>query len=440
LGQIVVYYIMLRFIKGFQRAGSSKLVVQTDLFIVVIVAVLPGFCGCRTRADVSLRGNADKAYMVQLPLEISSMNGSKSHNNVEDTLRMVSDLSNCFNESSGEAPISFIEELGSYLRHKKSLLANDAGDNVSNLGTPMSLLFNRLTSKGNLHQSQAETESRAAVRTKLADAAPSEEEPIYSTQDDVHTIPEQSLLKKARGDKQKMMCVYELLKKKSDTDPDNVPLKLACADALISMMRISTHANGLTCHFRNKKPEIRKMDTTENRKLWAKWAPVAEGLLGEIKRSVGVDVFVNDGSMFSLGVEASMYATASKGIVSSLLSGDASRFISNVKTFHDKHESWDGFQPYTYLGAMFLAAPWPKHDTKKGAECFEKAARKAPASRRNQYFDGVGRFARGDYEGAREAMERTLMTPSPSDSEKDIREFCTQEATRTIQMLEAEGY
>lgn len=251
---------------------------------------------------------------------------------------------------------------------------------------------------------------------------------------------EQQMLHNARGDKQKMLKLYEELKKRSAAEPDDVSLKLACADALVSAIRIETNINGLTCHFSRGKPEVRKMDTSVNRAFWAKWAPTADKLMREIEQSVGRKTFAKDAYMVELALEACMYRTGAKGIIAAVLSGSATFYIGKLRKFAENHLAWDGNQADIYAGATFVAAPWPIHDMRKAAFHFKRAAETAPYSRRNHYFDGVGRFASGDYHGARLAMERALREPCVSYLDRDICAFVTREAVRTIQMLKDEGY
>jgi len=254
-----------------------------------------------------------------------------------------------------------------------------------------------------------------------------------------------ALLKEARGNKAKMMDAYRTLKKKLDADPENTSLKLACAEAAVSVMRIAGNANSLTCHFKKGRrgalvAETRTSDTPENKAVWAELAPAAQRLLADVEKDVGRDVFNKEGCMFSLGLEACMYAVASRGIVSAIVSGKAPSFLKRVSKLEKMHKEWDGSQYCIYKGAYLQAAPRPVYDPKKAREYFELAAKKHPRSKRNQYFAGVGRFANGDFKGAREAMERAMKEPCGSKSETDIGDFLAKQSARTIQMLKQEGY
>lgn len=257
--------------------------------------------------------------------------------------------------------------------------------------------------------------------------------------------PERSLLEDARGNRQMMASVSESLKKELAADPENVSLKLACAEALVSVMRIAGNANALTCHFKEGrngvfKPEIRTSDTPENRALWAELAPIAQSFLSEAERSIGKDAFIKNGPIYALAVEALMYATSSQGIVAAVLAGNAVSFLSSAAKLEKMHPEHDGHIYCIYKGAYHLAAPWPVYDAKKAHSFFERAAARCPNSRRNQYFAAVGRFAVEDFAGAREAMEHSLQSPSPTATELDIRDFLEAEATRTIEMLSDRGH
>jgi len=252
-----------------------------------------------------------------------------------------------------------------------------------------------------------------------------------------------SLLEEARGNSIMMKKAYETFKSQLEATPDNISLKLACADALVSMMRIVGNANALLCEFksgRKASPVIKTSDTPENQAYWTEMAPLAQQFLTDIEKYLGAEVFSKQPFLFALALEALMYATSAKGVVAAAVSGYAPSFLLRVARFESMHPEYDGSQYCIYRGAFFLAAPWPAYNARKGHEFFELGIQKEPSSRRNQYFAGVGRFAVGDFRGAREAMEISLQSPSPSSTELDIRDFLTKEATRVIGMLKERGY
>mmetsp|Transcript_70941 Transcript_70941/g.140796 ORF Transcript_70941/g.140796 Transcript_70941/m.140796 type:complete len:311 (-) Transcript_70941:178-1110(-) len=247
--------------------------------------------------------------------------------------------------------------------------------------------------------------------------------------------PARELLNKARGDAGKMRQAYASIKKLLHADPEDNDLKLAAAEAAVAVMRIESNANSLTCDFEGNKPVVRKQDTEANMKIWAEWAPVASELVKNVQESVGEEAFCNEASNFILSVESTMYATSSKGIVSAVLSGKAISFLSSVTKLEAMHPEFDGLIYCVYWGAYYLAAPWPVTSTKKARNYFEKMVKARPASRRNQYWAGVGAFMEGDYPAAQSYMERALREECASDSERDVCAFLTAEAGRTLQLL-----
>merc|ERR1712008_340221 len=72
-----------------------------------------------------------------------------------------------------------------------------------------------------------------------------------------------------------------------------------------------------------------------------------------------------------------------------------------------------------------------------GTACqyLESLVKAQPASKRNQYWAGVGACMAGDVQAARSYMENSLMEECASDSERDICEFLTVEARRTLDIL-----
>lgn len=249
-------------------------------------------------------------------------------------------------------------------------------------------------------------------------------------------------MQEARGSKSMMMDASGNLDRQLQADPSNVYLKMACAEALVSVMRMAGNANALMCHFKDGtvKPDIRTSDTADTKAVWAELGPRAQRLLAEVEAEVGSDAFNKQAWLFAASLEALMYTTASKGVVAAAMTGNAPAFLLRVSKYEKLHPDWDGCQYCIYWGAYYLAAPWPACSTSKGRTWFERCAEKAPSSRRNQYFLGVGRFAAGDFRGARQAMERALQEPCSTPTEMDIREFLDAEATRTIRMLKDKGY
>jgi len=243
------------------------------------------------------------------------------------------------------------------------------------------------------------------------------------------------LLNKARGNADKMRQAYADIKNLLDKDPQQIDLKLMAAEAAVAVMRIESNANSLTCDFDGDKPVVQKQDTEANMRLWAEWAPVALDLVKSVQENIGDEAFCKEASSYILSVESNMYSTSSKGIVSAVLSGKAVSFLSSVSKLEAMHPEFDGLIHCIYWGAYYLAAPWPVTSTKKARNYFEKLVKARPASRRNQYWAGVGAFIDGDFAAAQSYMERALKEECVSDSERDICAFLTGEAERTLKLL-----
>jgi len=220
-----------------------------------------------------------------------------------------------------------------------------------------------------------------------------------------------------------------------DADPEDNHLELCLAEAAVSVMRIKSHANSLTCDFDSNEPVVYKQDTEANKKLWAEWAPVALDYLSSVQARIGEEVFCTNASSFCLRLEATMYASSSRGIISTTLSGKAVSFLASVRKLESMHTGFDGHVHCVYWGAFYLAAPWPVGSTGTACQYLESLVKAQPASKRNQYWAGVGAFMAGDVQAARSYMENSLMEECASDSERDICEFLTVQARRTLDIL-----
>lgn len=63
--------------------------------------------------------------------------------------------------------------------------------------------------------------------------------------------------------------------------------------------------------------------------------------------------------------EASTYLSSSKGILKAALQADAIAFKRNVWPLIAQHPKYQGGVGHTFMGAFYLAAPWPVHDLGK---------------------------------------------------------------------------
>lgn len=253
--------------------------------------------------------------------------------------------------------------------------------------------------------------------------------------DGQRTAAEQ-LVESARGDFAKMQNAYNSVVKMIETHPDDVSLKLQAGDAAVSLMRIKTNANSLVCRFgTGGSPIVEKQDTPATMQLWAEWAPKAKKHLDEVQSGTGSDAFRKNAGSFILSVEATMYALASAGILNSVLSGNAVSFLSAVSNLESMHPAFDGHIYCIYWGAYYLAAPWPASNPRKARAYLERGVKAFSASRRNQYWAGVGAFMEGDFKVASSYMMRALKEPCASKSEQDVCAFLTREAKRTIDLL-----
>lgn len=246
----------------------------------------------------------------------------------------------------------------------------------------------------------------------------------------------QALINAGRGDAAEMQMAYASICELAEQSPDDTGVKVRAAEAAVAVMRIGGNGNSFKCTFGHRRvPAVEKQDTPEVRKLWSEWAPRALDMLSIVEQRLGSDAFQADPFIFSLKLEAIMYASSSRGIAAGILNGHAVRFLQCLSRFERLHPDYDSGIACDYWGGYYLAAPWPVHSVSKAREYWGRGIAAFPQGKRNHYLAGVGAFMQGDFDAARAAMQRSFQAEPRSPTEQDVSAFFTEQARLAVAML-----
>ncbi|CAM9520058.1 unnamed protein product, partial [Sphacelaria rigidula] len=139
-------------------------------------------------------------------------------------------------------------------------------------------------------------------------------------------------------------------------NPDDASVQLATAEALLKWVRRTTNGN----FPRAATGSVGPGDSPGSRKIWKKYAPEALRLLKS-----AAEYAEDKQNSYDLAKATSTYLSSSKGILKAALQADAIAFKRNVWPLIAQHPKYQGGVGHTFMGAFYLAAPWPVHDLGK---------------------------------------------------------------------------
>jgi tetratricopeptide (TPR) repeat protein len=113
-----------------------------------------------------------------------------------------------------------------------------------------------------------------------------------------------------------------------------------------------------------------------------------------------------------------MFYASSLGIIRSIVSGAGTEYRAHAQRLIDLDPNYDDALGASLLANFYLVAPWPIHDRDAALEHFERAAKLAPESVRNQYGLAVFWARDGDAARARGYFERAVAMPCTANTEK----------------------
>lgn len=222
-------------------------------------------------------------------------------------------------------------------------------------------------------------------------------------------------------DIERAAVIYEARAKQN---PESFDARFGAARALTQVMAIRSNGN---------LPLVEGLqDSDANRALWAdlgkralEHARAAEKL---VPRDPGAAALVASSYMF--------YAS-SLGIIRSILQGAGTEYQAHAQRLIDLDPKYDDALGASLLANFFLVAPWPIHDRDAALEHFERAAKLAPGSVRNQYGLAVFWARDGDAARARSHFERAASLPCTPHTEKLLCGWIKETSKRELARLAA---
>jgi len=133
-----------------------------------------------------------------------------------------------------------------------------------------------------------------------------------------------------------------------------------------------------------------------------------------------------------------MFYASSLGIIRSILQGAGTEYKTHAQRLVDLDPLYDDALGASLLANFYLVAPWPVHDRDAALEQFERAAKLAPGSVRNQYGLAVFWARDGDAARARSYFERAVAMPcNPLTTERLLCNWIKATSRRELAKLAA---
>jgi tetratricopeptide (TPR) repeat protein len=222
-------------------------------------------------------------------------------------------------------------------------------------------------------------------------------------------------------DQERAAAVFEELAAKK---PDSFDAQLGAAVALTQVMAIRTNAN---------LPLVDGLqDSDPNRALWA---DLGKRALDHARAAEKLDPKSPEAA--AALASSYMFYASSLGIIQSILSGAGGEYKAHANRLIELDPNFDDALGISLLASFYLVAPWPIHDRDAALAHFERAAKLAPASVRNQYGLAVFWARDGDAARARSHFERVLSMPCSAATERLFCDFMKETARRELTRLAA---
>ena len=222
-------------------------------------------------------------------------------------------------------------------------------------------------------------------------------------------------------DNERAAKIYEAL---AAQQPDRFDARFGAARALTQVMAIRSNGN---------LPLVDGLqDTDANRALWADLGPRALEHARAAER-----LQPQSAAAAALVASAYMFYASSLGIVRSILQGAGNEYQAHAKRLIELDPKYDDALGSSLLANFFLVAPWPIHDRDAALEHFERAAKLAPDSVRNQYGLAVFWARDGDAARSRAHFERVVSLPCTPHAERLLCGWMKETSKRELARLAA---
>ncbi|MCU0821274.1 MAG: hypothetical protein MUC95_02225 [Spirochaetes bacterium] len=206
-------------------------------------------------------------------------------------------------------------------------------------------------------------------------------------------------------------------------EPDNLDYMLKTADALIYMMRVMTNGNTV-------KIDGTTQDDEKNKGIWAKYGPEAVKLAEMVYKKRPADPAV-----LNAYTESYMYYSSSFGIIQAIFKGAAGQYKENAYALIKCCPKLDDAIGDIYMGAFFIAAPWPLSDLDEAKKHIKKVEELCPESVRGHYYSAIILIKEKNYESAKKELNYVLSNECTAGPEHDYCGWLKDQAKKGLAII-----
>ncbi len=190
-------------------------------------------------------------------------------------------------------------------------------------------------------------------------------------------------------------------------EPDNTDYMLKTSQALICMMRVMTNGNTV-------KIDGTTQDDEKNKAVWAKYGPEAVKLAEAVKNKRSDDPVAQNAY-----AESYMYYSSSFGIIQAIFKGAATQYKENARMLIKIAPKLDDAIGDIYMGAFYIAAPWPLSDIGEAEKHIKKAVELCPDSVRAHHYTAIIAIKKKNYDVAKKELDVVLNSECTTGPEHD---------------------
>ena len=216
-----------------------------------------------------------------------------------------------------------------------------------------------------------------------------------------------------------------LLKYKSalSQEPDNIDYMIKAANALNHIMRVMTNGNAV-------KIDGTTQDNEKNKSIWSKYGTEA------VKYAeTAVKKRPDDQDALCAYAESYMYFSSSYGIIQAILKGAAGQYKDNAFALIKKFPKAEEAVGDIYMGAFYIAAPWPLSDAGESEKHIKKVVELFPVSVGGHYYAAIIAIKGKNYETAEKELHFVLDNECTMGPEHDYCGFLKEQAKKGLAII-----
>jgi tetratricopeptide (TPR) repeat protein len=207
-------------------------------------------------------------------------------------------------------------------------------------------------------------------------------------------------------------------------EPDNIDYMFKTSNALIHIMRVLTCGNTV-------KIDGTTQDDEKNKKIWAKYGPDAVKFAEAVYKKRP-----NDAAALNAYTESYMYYSSSFGIIQAIFKGAAGQYKENAFALIKCCPKLDDAIGDIYMGAFYVAAPWPLSDLGEARKHIKKVVELCPDSVRGHHYKAMVEIKDGNYEAAKKDLNYVLGDECTMGPEHDYCGWLKDQAKRGLAIIE----